>query len=119
MTNNEIILLYEGILELRKKQLEVDATTCFLLATNKKRLEPIADSITEASQQLFKKYAERVGSEFKILPEHTNEFWEEYHKLMAIEIDIQLEKIPIEKFNNIKIELETMEHLLPIIEYKK
>ena len=118
MTNNEIILLYKGILELRKKQLEVDATTCFLLITNKKRLEPIADSITETSEQLFKKYAERVDNELKILPEHMNEFWDEYHKLMAIETEVQLEKIPIEKLNNIKISLDVMEYLLPIIEYK-
>lgn len=118
MTNNEIILLYEGILELRKKQLEVDATTCFLLATNKKRLEPIADSITEASQSLFKKYAKQVGAELKILPEHTDKFWDEYHKLMGIETEVQLEKIPIEKFNSIKIPLDIMEYLLPIIEYK-
>lgn len=118
MTNREIIVLYECLLELQKKSVKFDVITCFRLSKNKYTLTPIYESIMESSHQLFEKYAVKVDSELQILPENVNKFWEEHNKLMKLETPIQLEEISIEDIKDLQIDLSTMEALLPIIAHR-
>ena len=123
MTNSEIIGLYDALTKISlNNSLKFDAVTCFKLAKNKRTIQPIMESIIEARQILFDKYGTPKTAEepeIFIPKEKVPAFQEEYLDLTNTKVQVELEKIPIESFKDTKLEMELMENLMPIIEYKE
>lgn len=121
MTNREVINLFNALYTISKyDSLNVDVTTCFLLAKNKRTLEPLCQSILETRKVLFNKYGQPDRNDQIIVPQQdVAAFTEEYDRLMNIPVDVELNKIPIENLKGLKLKMDIMEDLLPIIEYKK
>lgn len=123
MTNSEIVGLYDALTKIRSdNSLKFDAITCFKLARNKRTIQPVMESILEARQILFNKYGTPKNAEdpeIFIPKERVPAFQEEYTNLINAKVQIELEKIPIESFKDTKLEMELIENLMPIIEYKE
>ena len=80
------------------------------------------ESIIEARRILFDKYGTPKSAEepeIFIPKEKVPAFQEEYLDLTNTKVQVDLEKIPIESFKDTKLEMELMENLMPIIEYKE
>lgn len=119
MKNQDIWDAYEGLSELSSNNIKFKAVTSFLLAKNKRTLEPIYKALLETREKLFKKYGEQVEEGWRIPKENTDLFKNEFNILMDTETYINIDKISIENFEDEKIEINLMEKLTPLIEYKK
>ena len=120
MINSEIIGLYNALQKISlDNSLKFDATTCFKMAKNKRALEPIVESIIEARRILFNKYKapkDKEDPEIFIPKEKVPAFQEEYFDLLNTKVQIELEKISLNSFKDIKLEMELVENLMPMIE---
>ena len=119
MINSEIIGLYNALMKISDSPLKFDAVTSFKLAKNKRTLQPIVEAIIEARQTLFKKYNTSKSAEdpeIFIPNEKVPAFQEEYLNLLDTKVEVSLEKISLDSLKDIKIEMELMENLIPMIE---
>lgn len=122
MTNSEIIGLFNALTKISlDNSLKFDAVTCFKLAKNKRTIQPIVESIIEARRILFEKYGTPKSTEepeIFIPKQKVPAFQEEYLDLINTKVDVTLEKVSLESFKDIKLEMELMENLIPMIEQK-
>lgn len=120
MINSEIIGLYNALTKISlDSSLKFDAVTCFKLAKNKRTIQPIVESIIEARRILFEKYGTPKSAEepeIFIPKRKVPAFQEEYTDLINTKVEVTLEKVPLESFKDIKLEMEVMENLIPMIE---
>ena len=117
MKNKDLFKVYTGLKILTlDNSIKLNALTTFKLVRNKKVIEPIYESLIYTQKKLFDNYADNTIVPPTILPEQIPKFQAEYDKLMDEDIEIKLDKVNIEDFKEVQINLSTMEYLMPIIE---
>lgn len=120
MKNKDIWDAYEGLYEISQDtDLKFKATTSYLLAKNKKILEPVYETIAEVRQGLFQKYGEQTDDGWFIPNEKIEIFKNEYKALMDTETFINIEQIPIGAFDEERIGIRLMEKINNLIKYEK
>lgn len=117
MKNKDIYDLYEGLCEIgQDKELKFDIQTSFILAKDKRILEPIYKAIVETRQTALEKYGEPLESgEWRIPKENIKAFTKEWNDFMEMDSFVSLQQITLENIKSEKIGIELMEKLLILI----
>ena len=116
MTNEEIINLYEGLVEIgQNKEFKFKAALSFQLAKNKHLLKPIYESFMETQQKLVEKYADKTDEGWLIPNEKIPSFEAELKALMMTQTYVTVDAIPTDQFEDVKLDIDLMEKILPII----
>lgn len=117
MKNKDIYDLYEGLYEISQdKELKFDIQTSFILAKDKRILEPIYNAIIEARQVALEKYGEPLESgEWRIPKKNIKDFTKEWNDFMETDSFVSLQGITLEDIKSEKIGIDLMEKLLILI----
>ena len=105
MTNKDILKVYNGIQELIDSKVPLNIKTGYLLAKNKRLLEPFAEAIEEQQLKLYKKYGHEEDNGIKVENKNVPALQRELKELFDIENIVNISKIPIQGFEDNSIDL--------------
>ena len=119
----EIFDMYEAINALSQEKTAMP--TAFYIAKNIKAIKEEMTTLDETKRQLIANFGEKdpkgnlIVQESGLVKIEDNNlplFSEEMKKLMEMEIDLPIKKIPLSSLTQINISINLIETLLPIIE---
>ena len=116
MTNQEILNIYDGIQELIRSKMPLNIKTSYILAKDKKILEPYVETIKEQQMLLYKKYGHEENGGIKVNNEDIPALQKDLKELLSINNTIGISKVAIQNLDDINIDIETLEKLIPIID---
>ena len=116
MTNKDILKVYSGIQELIDSKVPLNIKTGYLLAKNKRLLEPFAEAVEEQQLKLYKKYGHEEKDGIKVENKDVPALQRELKELFDIENIINISKIPIQNFEDNTVDVGILEKLIPILE---
>lgn len=115
MTNKEILKVVKGLDDLSQLKLALNIKTSYNLARIKAILSPFVDIIQEKQMELYRKYGEENDGTITVPKEKISHLEAELNELLDIENKVQLIKLRLEDFDEVKIPFDVIEELLPVI----
>lgn len=119
MTNEQIVNLYEGLVEIgENRDLKFKASVSFIFAKNKNLLKPFYEAAVEARQKLIEKYGQPDDNGWFIENEKLPQFKNELNALMEVNSYVATTEIDLKELEDERIGIDLMEKLLPMFKNK-
>lgn len=117
MTNREILQIGKGLNDLNELKLPLNIKTGYILARNKQMLSSYMDLIQNKQMELYRKYGEKTeDGMIRVDNKDMPQLNEELESLLDVENDVNITKLKIEDFGDVKVPFGVMEDLLRMIE---
>ena len=116
MKNGEVIELYEALKRLSEnKDLKFNVKLAYIMAKNKEKLRQEAVLIYDMRRQIIMEHGRIEDKDIIVPNEYVDEVNRKINELMDVENDVEIMQVPVDLFENEKINIEDMEGLANMI----
>ncbi len=116
LKNGDILMAYETLQRISNNpNLKFNVALGYMLARNKEKLRQEAVIIQGLRQDILLEHGTIDGNDIIVPKEYINEVNNKIEELMNIEIDIQIQQIPIDLFEHHEMSMEDIDGLKNLI----
>lgn len=117
MTNKNIEILYNGIQNLRERNIRVPARVSFTLVRGARTLLPLVEDSAEAKRAILEQFGTPVeNGQYKIPTENIDTVMQELQAIDDIDVPVELPHISMKDIENLDLSIQETEALDLILE---